>query len=97
MRDSEPVSDLPTNGDARLMADDWTDRNTVHRDILLAQHELREARGRVLEARTGEEVLAVLSYLKRVLCYLDRAHKSCAAWTNREADVSNGHRLQKAR
>jgi len=97
MRDNEPVSDIPTNGDARLMADAWTDRNAVHRNILLAQRELREARGRVLEAKTGEEIVAVLSYLKRVFLYLDRAHESCTAWTCREAEVSSGHRVHKAR
>ena len=69
-----------------------TDKQQVHHEIVLAQNELREARGRVLEASTESQILEIVTFLRRVGVYLERANQACAGWTTSYANKSSAAR-----
>lgn len=83
MRDNEYDDKGRTQGSCSSGTQACADlRTTVHRHIVLAAHELREARGRALEARTAAQIGDIPSYLRRVRTYLSRANRLLEEWSS---------------
>jgi hypothetical protein len=58
------------------------DSRALYEEIAAAQQALTQARGRALEARSGEELAAVLACLRRVSIHVDDAVRKCVALRN---------------
>ena len=74
---------------AAVALGDGNDREQVYNQIVLAQNELREARGRVLEARSEYQVHEIVTFLRRVGVYLERADHACTCWTKSYAKTAS--------
>jgi hypothetical protein len=74
--DSSGVAQLPP-----LLADP-PERSEIFHRIVAAQQELLQARGRVLEARTGSDVAEVRRILGLAREILDHAQADCARWVS---------------
>ena len=67
---------------------DPRERSEVFHEIVAAQQELLQARGRLLEATTDSDVAEVLASLDRVHHAVARAHEGCARWTNHDRTLN---------